>query len=146
MNFKKLFKQIGTVGSFTVATGIIGSIVSHPFVPPEAWFFLTVFLGLGGTGTYSLLQDSKKAQALIDLQQTKQLLQVISTHFGKISFAELVMKMNTPVPELKAKLDELQKDGLLGMEVSNAGEVLYTISNPISLEDRLHSHKLLDEM
>jgi hypothetical protein len=145
MNFKKLFKQIGSVGSFAVATGIIGSIVSSEFVQPEAWFFLTVFLGLGSTGTYSLLQDAKKAQELVNLQQTKHLLRVVSSNFGKISFAELVMQMNTPIAELKAKLDEMQKDGLLGMEVSHAGEVLYTVSNPISLEDRLHAHKLLDE-
>ena len=143
MNFKKLLKQVGAVGSFSASFAIIGSILSHGAVPPEAILFLTTFLGAGGFLTKSLLNDAKKAQALIDLEESKRLVLLISNHFGKISLAEIMVQMNIPLPELKAKLDELQKEGILGMEVSNSGEILYTVSNPITLEDRLHSHQLI---
>ena len=143
MNFKKFFKQVGAVGSFSASFAIFASMLGSGHVPPEAVLFLTTFLGTGGFLTKSLLNDAKRVQAIKDLEDSKRLVLLISNHFGKISFAEIMVHMNMPLPELKAKLDELQKEGILGMEVSNSGEVLYTVSNPISLEDRLHSHQLI---
>jgi hypothetical protein len=143
MNFKKLLKQIGATGSFAASFAIFASIIGSGFAPPEAILFLTTFLGTGGFLTKSLLNDAKIAQAIKDLEESKRLVLLISNRFGKISLAELMVQMDIPLPELKAKLDELQKEGILGMEVSNSGEVLYTVSNPISLEDRLHTHQLI---
>lgn len=144
MDFKKLFKQVGAVGGFLASLAQITAIISiGGEVPAEAITFLMLLMGVSGTSTYSLLQDAKKENKLADLQQIRQLLQVVSANYGKMSLAELVMKMEIPLPELKAKLDEMQKDGLLGMEVSNSGEVLYTVSNPISLEEKMATHKLI---
>lgn len=142
MNFKKLFKQIGAVGSFSASFAILASMISSVHVPPEAVLFLTTFMGIGGFCTKSLLGEAKRVAALKDLEESKRLVLLISRNFGKTSLAELMVQLNMPLPELKAKLDELQKEGILGMEVSNSGEVLYTVSNPI-LEDRLHSHQLI---
>jgi hypothetical protein len=100
--------------------------------------------GLLGTSTYSLLEDAKKEHALANLQQTRYLLQIAASNYGKVYLSDLVMKIDMPLPELRAKLDEMQKDGLLGVEVSNAGEVLYIVSNQFTLEDRLDSHKLIN--
>lgn len=144
MNFKKLFKQVGAIGGFVASLAQITALISiGGEAPPEAFFFLFLLFGVSGTSTYSLLQDAKKENKLADLQQIRQLLEVVSANYGKMSLAELVMKMEIPLPELKAKLDEMQKDGLLGMEVSNSGEVLYTVSNPISLEEKMATHKLI---
>lgn len=144
MNFKKLFKQVGAVGGFFATLGQITAIISiGGEVPPEAFTFLLLLTGISGASSYSLLQDAKKERNLANLQQIRQLLQVISANYGKVSLAELVMKIDMPLPELKAKLDEMQKDGLLGMEVSNSGEVLYTVSNAISLEEKWDTHKLI---
>ncbi|SFF25726.1 hypothetical protein [Thermoflexibacter ruber] len=54
-----------------------------------------------------------------------------------------MMRLDIPLHELKAKLDDLQKEGIVGIEVSQTGEILYTVSNSISLEDRLYTYKLM---
>ena len=145
MDFKKIAKQIGAVGGFLASVAQITAIISiGGEVPPEAFFFLFLLSGVSGTSAYSLLQDGKREQAFANLKQMRELLQIITSNYGKVSLSELVMKIDMPLPELKIKLDEMQKDGLLGMEVSNSGEVLYTVSNPITLADRLDTHKLIN--
>ncbi|MCU0390143.1 MAG: hypothetical protein MUE81_03420 [Thermoflexibacter sp.] len=144
MNFKKLLKQLGAVGGFSISFAILASIIGSGEAPPEAFLFLSAFLGVGGRSTQLLLQDAKKAQALKDLEISKKLIHLVSANYGKTTLAEIMMKMDMPIPELKAKLEELQKEGILGVEISNSGEMLYTVSNPVSLEDRLFSHKLID--
>lgn len=145
INFKKIIKQIGAGGGFVASLAQITALISiGGEAPAEAFFFLFLLSGVSATSTYSLLQDAKKEKAFANLQQTRELLQIVSSNYGKVSLSELVMKIDMPLPELKAKLDEMQKDGLLGMEVSNSGEVLYTVSNPLTLADRLDSHKLIN--
>lgn len=144
MDFKKLFKQVGAGGGFLASFAQITAIISlGGEVPTEAFTFLLLLMGIGGTSTYSLLQDAKEERSQKDLEMSKRLVQLIRNSYGKTTFAELMMEMDTPLPELKAKLDEMQKDGLLGMEVSNSGEVLYTVSNPISLQEKMDTHKLI---
>jgi hypothetical protein len=144
INFKKIAKQIGALGGSLASLIQITHMISSEDVPAAAFTFLLVLLGVSGTSSYSLLQDAKKEKTKEELETSKKLVKLISASYGKTTLAELMMQMDMPVPSLKAKLDEMQKDGLLGMEVSNAGEVLYTVSNPLTLADRLDSHKLIN--
>ncbi len=145
MNFKKLLKQIGAVGGFTVASVFIIDTLRLGFQTPliEVLFILAVSLGIGLRSTQLLLRDAKKEKAQKELEISKRIIHLISEKYGKTTLAELMVRMDMPLPELKAKLDELQKEGILGIEVSNTGEVLYTVSNLVSLEDRIHTHKLI---
>ncbi|GAB4109553.1 MAG: hypothetical protein OHK0057_09300 [Thermoflexibacter sp.] len=76
------------------------------------------------------------------MELSKKIVHLISEKYGKTTLAELMMRLDMPLLELKAKLDDLQKEGIVGIEVSQTGEILYTVSNPISLEDRLYTYKL----
>ncbi len=145
MNFKKLLKQIGAVGGFTVASVFIIDTLRLGLQTPliEVLFILAVSLGIGLRSTQLLLRDAKKEKAQKELEVSKKIIHLISEKYGKATLAELIMRMDMPLPELKAKLDELQKEGILGIEVSNAGEVLYTVSNLVSLEDRIYTQKLI---
>jgi hypothetical protein len=145
MNFKKLLKQIGAGAGLTVASALIIDMFRFDFQAHfiEAYFFLAASLGIGLRSTQLLLQDAKKEKAQKELELSKKIVHLISEKYGKTTLAELMMRMDMPLPELKAKLDELQKEGILGMEVSNSGEVLYTVSNLSSLEDRIYTHKLI---
>jgi hypothetical protein len=145
MNFKKLLKQIGAGAGLTVASALIIDMFRFGFQAHfiEAYFFLAASLGIGLRSTQLLLQDAKKEKAQKELELSKKIVHLISEKYGKTTLAELMMRMDMPLPELKAKLDELQKEGILGMEVSNSGEVLYTVSNLSSLENRIYTHKLI---
>jgi hypothetical protein len=145
MNFKKLLKQIGAVGGLAIASAFLIDIFRFGFHAhfAEAFFLLFASLGIGLRSTQLLLQDAKKEKARKELELSKKIVHLISEKYGKITLAELMMRMDMPLPELKAKLDDLQNEGIVGIEVSQTGEILYTVSNPISLEDKLYTHKLM---
>lgn len=140
MNLKRLIKQGVAIGGTGIAAIQLFGMMSDGHPTPEALMFFFLSAVIGGIGAFSLIQDEKEENALKELGKTQRILRLITESHGKTTFADLIMKMEVPIPELKAKLDELQKEGILGMEISNSGEILYTVSNPIALEDKLKTH------
>lgn len=141
---KNTFKKIMALLSTSLGVWFVGLILINPFGAPM-WGYLLALLttGICGLSIHSLLQDTKNEKQIKELAQMQKLLSLISQNAGRATLAEIVMKMNMPLPELKAKLDELQKEGVLGLEVSNTGEVLYTASETSNLIGTWDTHKLM---
>jgi hypothetical protein len=142
MHIKRLIKQIIAIGGVGVAAIQLYGIISSGNPTPDSVIYLFFFALIGGLGAFSLIRDEKEEAARIELGKTKKLIELIMQNHGKTTFADLIMHIEVPIPMLKAKLEELQKEGIVGMEVSNSGEIVYFVSNPKKLEDKFNTQWL----
>lgn len=130
---------------FKVASAITGSIAS--------FIGLAVFSELIGSGDLELIIGVLSAGGVataagyntvrLHKQQKKELFQkkqldilyLAVQHNGQITPTQVALQTNTPVDETKEILDSLSDAGLMELQVSNRGNLVYTLIDEVYLQD-----------
>ncbi len=137
MGFKnKLFKIASAI------TGGISSIVSvavlGDLIGSGDMELIVGVLSAGGIATaagYNTIRLHRKEKK--ELFQKKQLdiLYLAVQHHGQLTPTQVALQTNTPIDETKALLDSLSDAGAMELQVSNTGNLVYTLIDEVHLQD-----------
>lgn len=137
MGFKKqLFKVASAI------TGGISSIVSvavlGEFLGSGDVELIVGILSAGSiaaASTYNTLRLHKEQKK--ELFQKKQLdiLYLAVQNHGQLTPTQVALQTNTPIDETKELLDSLSDAGAMELQVSNKGNLVYTLIDEVHLQD-----------
>ncbi|WP_291722165.1 hypothetical protein [Bernardetia sp.] len=137
MGFKNQFFKVasaitGGVSSF-VSVAVLGEFLGSGDID-----LLVGVLSAGsiaaasGWNTVRLHKKQKK-----ELFQKKQLdiLYLAAQHRGQLTPTQVALQTNTPIDETKEILDSLSDAGVMELQVSHKGNLVYTLTDEVFLED-----------
>jgi hypothetical protein len=142
-SFHKLLDRLLAIGGTGVGAALLGACLSSGHVPPQAVLMTFVSFGVGALGGFRLQKRHYEA-LLAKAQGTTpsapglpadstpdlevRLLDMLALKKGQFSLVEAVVMLREPIDRVLPVLEKLRKQGVLGTEVSDAGEILYTSS------------------
>ncbi|WP_375559315.1 hypothetical protein ACE193_16455 [Bernardetia sp. OM2101] len=137
MGFKNKFFKVASA-----ITGGISSFVSiavfSELIGTGDWDLVVGVLSAGGiatAATYNTLRLHKKEKK--ELFQKKQLdiLYLAVQNHGQLTPTQVALQTNTPIDETKELLDSLSDAGAMELQVSNKGNLVYTLIDEVYLQD-----------
>lgn len=137
MSLKKQFFKVTSaiVGGFS---SFVGIAVFSDLVSSGDLELIIGVLSAGavataaGYNTVRLHKEQKK-----ELFQKKQLdiLYLAVQHHGQITPTQVALQTNTPIDETKELLDSLSNAGVMELQVSHKGNLVYTLIDEVYLQD-----------
>ena len=137
MGFKKQFFKVGSaivggISSF-ISVAVLGELIGSGDVD-----LIVGVLSAGsvaaasGWNTIRLHKEQKK-----ELFQKKQLdiLYLAVQHHGQLTPTQVALQTNTPIDETKEILDSLSEAGVMELQVSHKGNLVYTLIDEVHTQD-----------
>jgi hypothetical protein len=139
--FSKWFDRLLAFGGTGGGLTLLGACMTSIHIPHEAVLMTVVSFGLGALGI-SRLQKRHYEKLLEQVKNPPQpaianpamgdleirLLDMLALKKGQFSLIEAVVLLREPIDKVLPILEKLQRQGMLGTEVSDTGEIIYTSS------------------
>jgi predicted transcriptional regulator len=139
MSLKNQFFKVTSIISGGVSA-IVGTIVFTEMVT-STFFDGGSLIGclvagtISGGSFYNAIRLQKQQKK--ELFQKKQLdiLYLAVQHNGQLTPTQVALQTNTPIDETKELLDSLSDAGVMELQVSNRGNLVYTLIDEVYLQD-----------
>ncbi|MCU0449043.1 MAG: hypothetical protein MUC97_04240 [Bernardetiaceae bacterium] len=147
----KVFDYVLTIGGSGISMIALANLTHHP----GGFLAMLGVMGAGLTGAYRLLQRRHRQQLLQATQSAEtppavlpsakptalppkaltpnedlqvRLLDIFALHKGRLTLVEMVVYLREPLDRILPVVEYLQKQGLIGADVTETGELIYTTS------------------
>jgi|GEM_PF-5417079 len=117
-------------------SGILSFIAAVEPVDDSIIVAITAFLGIG-IGTTVWIKKEK------DNRNQIRILKYINKNRGKATLTELVLALELPVQSTKKIIEKLQNHGMITLETTDKGELLYCCQDIILLQEKYKSFQVL---
>ncbi|MEN7550573.1 hypothetical protein AAG747_21815 [Rapidithrix thailandica] len=135
MKFEEIISRIIGFGASGAALIILMVGIGDGHFPSEMFTADMILGSVGGLGVFNSIRLRKKRDEI-------KVLKYLSYSHGKATVAELVVNLKMPIDRVKKVIERLQKHGVIGVEVADDGEMLYSVSNSRTFEEKLLSGKV----
>ncbi|WP_338789929.1 hypothetical protein V9L05_05445 [Bernardetia sp. Wsw4-3y2] len=137
MGLKKQFFKVASAITGGISSFLSVALVSELIATGDIELIIGV-LSAGGVATAASFNTVRlHKQQKKELFQKKQLdiLYLAVQHNGQLTPTQVALQTNTPIDETKEILDSLSDAGVMELQVSHRGNLVYTLIDEVYLQD-----------